>query len=431
MKRLYFLSLLVFILLIVTLATVQGNLLILVIPLTLYLMFAAWSLPEGLDLEFSRTLSAERVDPDDVVTVTLTIRNRGVALDEALIEDVLPHGLILHSGSTRRLFTLTQKGTAVFEYVVSAPRGSYPFEYVRVEVGDSFGLTRRVEKITVEGRLFVVPSVMRLKRIAIRPRRTRVYAGDIPARVGGPGTDFYGVRDYQPGDSSRAINWRASARHGAIYSNEFQQERVADVGIVLDGRERSNLFAGDRSIFDHSVMAAAALADAFLAQGNRVGMLIHSTYPNWIFPGYGKVQRERIMQALMRAYIGDSLAFAELQKLSPRMFPVESQIVLVSPLIANPLLADDLNALIQWRARGYQVMVISPDPVSFELSVLPSAPEADLAARVVRLERRLFLHRLQRVGIHVVEWDVAQRFDQAVGPVLSRPLSAYPIGRAL
>jgi uncharacterized repeat protein (TIGR01451 family) len=431
MKRSDFLALLVFVLLIVALATMQGSLLILAIPLVLYLMYGMWSLPEGSDLDISRSLSAERIDPHDRVTVTITIHNRGMDLTEVLIEDVLPRGLILHSGSSRHLFTLPQGSTTVFEYVVSGPRGSYPFESVRVEVGDSLGLTRHIENVSMLGQLFIVPSVLRLKHIAIRPRRTRVYAGDIPARVGGSGTEFHGVRDYQPGDSSRTINWRISARHGAMYSNEFQQERVADVGIVLDGRKRSNLFAGDRSIFDHSVMAVAALADVFLTQGNRVGLVVHSAYLDSTFPGYGKVQRERILQALMRAHIGDSVAFVGLQRLSPRVFPVESQIVLVSPLIANPLLADDFDMLVQWRARGYQVLVISPDPVSFELSVLPSVPEATLAARVVHLERGLLVHRLQRAGIHVIEWDVTKPFDQAVGPYLSRPLFAPSIGRML
>jgi uncharacterized repeat protein (TIGR01451 family) len=431
MKRSYFLSLLAFILLIIALATVQGSYLILVIPLTLYLIYAIWTLPDGIDLKVSRTLSAERVDPDDHVTVTIAIHNHGQDLDEVLIEDVLPSGLVLHSGSTRHLFTLPHGSDAVFEYVISAPRGSYPFENVRVEVGDSLGLTRHIENISIQGNLLVVPGVLRLKHIAIRPRRTRVYAGDIPARVGGSGTDFYGVRDYQPGDSSRAINWRASARHEAIYSNEYQQERVADVGIVLDGRKRSNLFAGNRSIFDHSVMAVAALADAFLSQGNRVGMLVHGTYQDWTFPGYGKVQRERILQALMRAHIGDSMAFAGLQRLSPRMFPIESQIVLVSPLIANPLLADDLDVLIQWRARGYQVLIISPDPVSFELSVLPSTSEAALSARIVHLERKLMISHLHHAGIHVIEWNVTTPFDQAVGPALSRLLFTQPLVRML
>ncbi len=51
------------------------------------------------------------------------------------------------------------------------------------------------------------------------------------------GTEFFGVREYHPGDPPHSINWRASARSmEALYSNEYQQERVADVGIVVDGR---------------------------------------------------------------------------------------------------------------------------------------------------------------------------------------------------
>ena len=424
MKRADFLALLIFILLIAALFTLQGNLLILAIPLLLYAAFGLLSQPERSDLEISRSLSAERVSPDDLVTVKINIRNRGTDLTEVLIDDVLPAGLTLHSGSTCRLLTLPQGGTADLEYVISGLRGTYPFENVRVVVSDLLGLTRQVQNLPVAGRLLVVPGFTRLKHIAIHPRRTRVYAGDIPARAGGSGTEFFGVRDYQPGDSSRSINWHASARHNKMFSNEFQQERVADVGIVLDGRKHSNLYSGDHSIFDHSVLAAAALADAFLAQGNRVGLLVYGAYLDWTLPGYGKVQREHILQALTRAHVGDSLVFAGLEHLSPHMFPVESQIVLVSPL-----LAEDFEVLVQLRARGYQVLVICPDAISFELSTLPSIPEAKLAARVVRLERKLLLNRLQRAGIHVIEWNVAEPFDQAVGPVLNRQLSGHPVGR--
>ena len=93
------------------------------------------------------------------------------------------------------------------------------------------------------------------------------------------GTDFFGVREYQPGDPPSAINWRTSARYvDKLYANEFQQERVADVGIVLDGRLRTNEFARGHSLFEYSVQAAASLADALLNQGNRVGLLVYATY---------------------------------------------------------------------------------------------------------------------------------------------------------
>jgi hypothetical protein len=132
-------------------------------------------------------------------------------------------------------------------------------------------------------------------------------------------------------------------------------------------------------------------------------------------PDYGKIQRERIMHALARAEVGVSSVFAGLEHLSPRMFPPESQIVLVSPLVS-----EDLDILIQLRGRGYQVMVVSPDPIKFELGILPKLERVETAARVVRMERDLFLRRLGRAGVQVVGWDVSLPFDQAVGPLLAR-----------
>jgi uncharacterized protein (DUF58 family) len=211
------------------------------------------------------------------------------------------------------------------------------------------------------------------------------------------------------------VNWRASARHEDLYSNEYQQERAADVGVVLDARVCANHFHADLSIFDHAVTAAASLADAFLAQGNRVGLLVYGAYLDWTFPGYGKIQRERIMHALARAETGNSSVFAGLEHLSPRMFPPESQIVLVSPLTQ-----DDLDILIELRGRGYQALVVSPDPVKFELGLLPSASQTDTAARIIRLERNLLIRRLERADIRVIEWDVSMPLDQAVNPALTQ-----------
>jgi uncharacterized protein (DUF58 family) len=148
-------------------------------------------------------------------------------------------------------------------------------------------------------------------------------------------------------------------------------------------------------------------------------LLIYGSYLGWTLPDYGKIQRERIMQALANAEVGVSSVFAGLEHLSSRMFPAESQIVLVSCLVG-----EDLNVLIQLRGRGYQVMIISPDPVKFELGFLPSTQQVDLAARVIRMERVLLIRRLERAGIEVVEWDVSIPLDQAVGPLLMRPRRA-------
>jgi uncharacterized protein (DUF58 family) len=306
--------------------------------------------------------------------------------------------------------------TAELSYTLTARRGSYDLGPVPVTVSDQFGLLQIRAVLDAPAHLFVLPDVVRLRRLAIRPLRTRGYAGPVPARVGGSGIDFYGVREYQTGDPRRWINWRVSARHiDALFSNEFEQERVADVGLILDARARSDVRVGGQSLFEHAVQATASLADRFLLDGNRVGLLIYGRALDWTFPGYGKLQRERILRALSRAHPGASQVFDSLDYLPTRYFPARSQIVLVSSLCD-----DDLPMLVRFRARGYQVLVIRPDPVSFWASVVEDRPSVDMAVRVARVESVLVRRRLQLAGIQVVDWSVDRPFDWAVHTTLGR-----------
>jgi uncharacterized protein (DUF58 family) len=313
-----------------------------------------------------------------------------------------------------------------FKYTASGPRGGYVFDALEAQVSDPIAVRSTRVRVEAQGRLFVLPPVTRIRPVAIRPRRTRVYAGSIPARAGGTGTEFFGVREYQPGDAPSAINWRASARYvDKLYANEFQQERVADVAIVLDGRLRTNEFARGHSLFEYSVQAAGSLADALLTQGNRVGLLVYATYLAWTFPGYGKIQRERILHALANAKTGESQVFSDLEHIPTRLFPAKSQIILVSPLCE-----EDFPTLVQLRAQGYEVMVVSPNPVKFELSYLPASELVQLAGRVIRMERALLLQKMGRAGIHVLDWDIAEPFDHFVRRRLGRtPFWLRAVGR--
>lgn len=426
MSRSLLLSLLTYILLLAGIVTVHGEFLALALPLVTYLLVGYLQSPEKIELEAKRELTAERVSPNTDVDVTVTVTNRGSNLEEVLLEDVVPAGLTVRSGVSRHLVRLKKNESYTFSYTVSGPRGGYVFNAIQASVHDHLAVSRSVIRVEAKGRLFVLPPVTRIRQVAIRPRGTRVYAGTIPARAGGSGTDFFGVREYQPGDPPSAINWRTSARYAdKFYANEFQQERVADVGIVLDGRLRTNEFARGHSLFEYSVQAAASLADALLNQGNRVGLLVYASYLAWTFPGYGKVQRERILHALANARAGESQVFSDLEHIPTRLFPPKSQIILVSPL-----LDDDLMPLIQLRAQEYEVMVVSPNPVKFELSYLPVNETIQLAGRVVHMERAILLQKMGRAGIHVLDWDVADSFDLFVKRRLSRsPVWMRAFGR--
>jgi len=426
-KRLLSLSVIIYTLLILGFATLQGRVLILALPSILYLAVAFLQRPGELRLTVTRRLSADRVTQGMPILVWLSITNEGESLENVLLEDLVPRGLEVLDGEWRALVALAGGATVELEYALRGQRGLYRFAGLRAMASEHLGLFGQQVELPAPGQVFVLPRMHRLPQVAIRPQRTRVFAGAIPARKGGPGVDFYGVREYQPSDPLRWINHRVSARHEqAIFVNEFEQERAADVGLILDTRQATNLYARHSSTLEYAVEAAATLADAFLNRGNRVGLFIYGGFIDWTFPGYGKVQRERILQALSRARLQESQVFENLSYLPTRLFPIRSQLVLVSPLRGADL--DDLVAL---RARGYQLLIVSPDPIAFEAGVLGESREVALAARIARLEREHLLQQLRQVGVRVFQWQVDTPFHHSARYALSRaPLWSHdPRGR--
>lgn len=416
MRRLLLLGGLLYLLLLAGLVTLVGELIAVAIPLAVYLVAALVYGPDELRLAVTRTIRADRVFDGDEVEVGLAVTNQGSDIERAVVEDLLPPPLELLEGEACVSTSLAPGECFELRYVVRARRGHYQFGDVWVTASDQLGLLCRKEVLTAQASFSALPRVPKPRPVAIRPLRTRGYAGPVPARQGGSGIDFFGVREYQAGDPQRWINWRASARHPrTLFSNEFEQERIADVGLILDARSRSQVRISGESLFEHAVRATAALADSFLADGNRVGLLVYGQFLDWTFPGYGRVQRERILQALARAETGESRVFSNLDYLPTRFFPAQSQVVMVSPLWW-----DDLPVLSRFRARGYQVLVIRPDAVSFEEQMLRSDNAIHLAARIVRVERALLLRKLQQAGIQVVDWRVEQPFDQVLHTSLGR-----------
>lgn len=416
-RRLLFLSLLTYLLLFLGLAALNGALVAIAIPLVLYMGASLFYGPSSVSLKVTRSLSAPRVANGAQVSVLVRITNEGSQLEELLLEDTLPDGLGQVDGKSFLLTTLAPGETAEFSYTVRGGRGSYAFRELQAMASDQLGLFRRRMTLPAYSHLLVMPDYARLRSVSIRPRRTHAFTGPIPSRRGGSGVSFFGVREYQLGDSMRHLNWRVTARHAEqLFTNDYEQERIADVGIILDSRQQTDVPAPQGSLFEHAVFAAASLADVFLRGGNRVGLLIYGRGRETVFPGYGKIQRERILHALAAARTGDNMALEHLDYLPTRFFPAHSQLVLVSPLIPG-----DLPVLVRLRANGYQLVVISPDPVSFEAEGLSGSHDLELAVRIARVERVLLLRKLQRVGIQIVDWQVHRSLDRVIHAVLSNP----------
>jgi uncharacterized protein (DUF58 family) len=414
---LYLLVGLIFGLVVIGIATLHGDVILLSIPLLAYLFAAIWQRPEGVALAVRREVFPDYAPQGTPITVHLTVTNEGCAIDELRVEEVLPGGAAQLDGKSAAVCALAPQGKIELEYTMSAGRGEYETYEVRTSASDSLHLFDQTLIYRPPAHFVVHPRYPKLDRIPIRPPQTRGFAGPIAARQGGTGIGFWSVREYQPGDSPRQINWRLAARsYQELYTNIFEQERVADVGLILDARHLTNVITPSGSLFEHSVRAAAALAENFLDDGNRVSLLVYGSGLARVFPGYGRIHRDRILKALAKASPGLNYAMENLANLPTRIFPARSQIVMISPLVP-----DDIPVIVRMRARGYAVLVISPDPVSYE-----SARYQDFNSPAYRLafaERNLMLRQIRRSGVQIVNWNVNQPLETAVGAALVRPLN--------
>lgn len=413
-NRLWFLVLVVYFLVVLGLIARSGSFFILAFPFLVYIWLAFLSSPGGVEeLEATRSLSASTLIKDKTTTVELAVTNHGRHSIGLLIEDRLSAQIEVIEGETRVLAWLPPHGRIDLSYTLRGRRGVYHFSPIQATTLDDLGLLEKRVSFQAPARLTVLPDVQRLHPIPFRPMHTHEYSGMIPSRHAGAGIDFFDVRGYQLGDPMRWVNWKKSSRHPEqLYITEFEQERIADIGLILDARDQSNVIFPDDSLFDHAVVATASLADCFLRYGNRVGLLVYGRGNESTFPGYGKLQREKILRTLAWADTGEDLVLESLSYLPTQFFPPHSQIFLVSPLHK-----EDLPVLLRLRAHGYQVVVISPDPVEFEagrMRMERTDRAVRLAERMARLERNLLIHKLLRVGVPVVDWKVSQSLDRTL-----------------
>lgn len=401
----------------------QGEWIALALPLAVYLTLGWLERPTSPTLSAARDLSTDRITEGLPITQSLTVTNNGSSLPEVDMRDAFPPGLSLISGEPWHVLHLPTGGTINVEYALSGVRGRYFLPPVRGMARDSFGLFEKPFTLAAHAMLLVYPRVTDLPPLPIRPPQTKGFSGPIPSRRRGAGQDFLGVREYQLGDSLRRINWRVSARHDAeLYANEFELDRVADVCLIVDARPHADQRVRGRRLLDYSVDATAGLAQGFLSAGHCVSVLVYGAGITRVYPGYGKHQLEKIMRVLAAADSGVNYAFETLRNLPVQLLPANGQVVYVGPLVPA-----DLDLLVQLRASGYAVLVVSPDPLHAERLEAPDPESADfiLAERLARVERAMLLQRLSRAGVQTVRW----RVDQPIAPALEQTARTLKLSR--
>jgi len=234
---------------------------------------------------FDRALSRRVVSWGSELEITMSITNaKLLPLVWMRVRDEWPEGLEPLGFALRPLSHL---GRQAFIQTVSVrwyerlrrryrvrctERGLHRFGPVELEAGDPFGIAGVEQTLEARQEFAVLPRVLGIPGFELLTGHPLVEETVTHSLASDP-TALRGIRPYRPGDPMRAINWRATARSGALQTNEFDPASLAAVRLLLDVGSRHKAWEGiTPQLMELLCVVAASLATAFAAQGFGVGL---------------------------------------------------------------------------------------------------------------------------------------------------------------
>jgi len=359
-------------------------------------------------LRIRRKIDPAVTNPGKSVIVTLEVSNKR-ATEVGLVEvfDTLPHTVELVKGKNHRMFCLGPYETKRIKYKVKFHiQGEIKIGPMKWRAMDKMSFFFNEDKVETYTTVTVQRGVEDPRKLQVLPMRSNRPFGAIPTRVKGTGSEFYGLRDYDPMDSLRVVNWKASARLGKLISKEFEDERLGDVVLIVDMRPVSRIGEGSINTVDASVNGALAVAQKVLQQRNRLTIGYVRKKLGWIS---GITSRRHIQEIVDRADFPSELEIHPIHWLPwlvRKSFWTKAYIVVFSPLLDD----DMTNMLEEMALMGYDMLVISPSPASSSIGLYrKKTPDAALrlSRNLILLRRRNRMLKLSR-SMKVLEWDFGE-----------------------
>ncbi len=201
--------------------------------------------------------------------------------------------------------------------------------------------------------------------------------GDYRGVFYGPSLDLAEVREYQPGDEVRRIDWNVTARMNRLFIRQYLEERELTAWLLVD--LSPSMGFGTRRHLKREVAAEFAGVAAYIItrHGDKVGCVAFpGRHLPVVPPRTGRVQALRILQLLQRAAAGEG-GLTDLGAAlghAARMLRRRSLVFVVSDFLARPGWDDPLRDLAQ---RHDVIAVWVRDPAEEELPDVGVIPIRD------------------------------------------------------
>ncbi|QMU98423.1 DUF58 domain-containing protein [Microbacterium esteraromaticum] len=265
----------------------------------------------------------------------------------------------------------------------------------------------------------VPPAAPRLPRMPLAPRLTGLHGSHEGTRPG-QGGDFRDIHPFAPGDELRRVDWKATARAArrpgellirrtnalSDASAVIVMDTADDLGAMVSTWGTTDLRRSGATSLDHARSAARAIAEATVAQGDRVAFHTLALSGRSVRSGGGRRHLARVVAEIAASgRAGDDSRFR-------RTPPVpHGSIIHVLSVFFDGAAAE---IALRWRAGGHRVIAVDVLP---ELDRARLSMERMLALQVLLAERHDMLRGLEESGVEVVRWDADR---SAVWTALSR-----------
>lgn len=186
------------------------------------------------------------------------------------------YGLILDYGTSQHkshfILLIENNGKNVFEADVTiSRRGLHKFAPVVIRSGFPLGLFSMKKRITDENEIIVFPRVRNVERLM---DGSSYVHEEFPRYLRGPGSGFYGAREYRHGEEAAYISWKLSAKLDKLVIHETEYEEKRRVCIVLDNVLKDDS-AESLEAFERAVSNAASLVLYLCQNGYSVKLVTH------------------------------------------------------------------------------------------------------------------------------------------------------------
>ena len=219
-------------------------------------------------------------------------------------------------------------------------RGRYEFGPFWAVTRHPFGLVARSVRVRRSSKLLVLPRLGRLTNRWARLAQSVDYGSQQAAGRQRP-TDgeFYGLRDWQPGDSRRLIHWRTSARRGGLMVRQFEQPRSENLTLLVELWQPDEPTPADRERVELAIrFAATATVEACRRGGSQLRVVTAGRELISHRGGASKSLARGILADLAIAEAASNDRLDELIDAATDSRPTAGQIVLVTthPTLPDP-----------------------------------------------------------------------------------------------